>query len=57
MVFFYENGKVLETGYYRDGKKSGEWIVYDTLGNIIEVMNYFNGKLDGEYIFTFIMVM
>lgn len=38
-------------------EKSGEWIVYDTLGNIIEVMNYFNGKLDGEYIFTFIMVM
>jgi len=33
--------------------KVGEWLVYDTLGNVIEKMEYLNGLLDGEYIFYY----
>jgi hypothetical protein len=42
------NGKIIETGYFKGGKKNGEWITYNKKGLMIRKMNYLDGKLDGK---------
>ena len=39
--YYYPNGKIMQISQYsRTGERSGEWIVYDTIGKIIEKVKY-----------------
>jgi antitoxin component YwqK of YwqJK toxin-antitoxin module len=38
--YFYKNGVLKETGEYIDGKKRGNWEMYDSLGNQTMVVPY-----------------
>jgi len=42
------NGKVNETGTFKDGYKDGEWITYSAKGGLIKKINYADGKLNGK---------
>ncbi len=50
----YDTGTMLDqTGHYRNGKKHGKWIRYETrrqqsLGSITEITHYKDGKKDGN---------
>ena len=46
-------GKTLEEGFMRDGKREGQWITYDaTKGSVKSIDSYVNGNLNG---YSFIM--
>ncbi|MDQ3071741.1 MAG: hypothetical protein M3Q97_00560 [Bacteroidota bacterium] len=45
--YYYENGKLKITGYYRDGQKHGEWKYYSADGKLDKTEKYDNGKLIG----------
>jgi len=38
--YFYENGNLKEEGEYKSGVKRGDWIMYDSIGNIKMVVPY-----------------
>lgn len=42
------NGKINETGAFKDGNKDGEWTTYNAKGGVIKKVNYVNGKLNGK---------
>ncbi|RZK59936.1 MAG: hypothetical protein EOO91_03310 [Pedobacter sp.] len=44
----YYKGKPILKGMYSKGRKKGNWITYDTLGNVLKYVNYFAGRLHGE---------
>ncbi len=48
-TYFYENGKVKETGYFKNTKLQGKWLKFDTNGEITTVANYKNGKKEGVW--------
>lgn len=41
----YKGAFEITTGYVRNGKKEGEWMVYDRIGNLYEKEYYENGQL------------
>lgn len=42
---FYESGKIMSIGHFKDGESDGEFIEYDEEGKIIEKVLYKNGKI------------
>ena len=50
MVKYGDTNNVLEEGYTVNGIKSGEWLSYDKLGNLITITSYMNGKINGPVI-------
>jgi uncharacterized protein len=42
-TFYWENGKIKEEGQYINGKKEGDWILYNSDGTPYIVINYRNG--------------
>jgi len=49
VTYYYENGKIKETGSFLDGQRHGIWIRYDENGNKIAEGNYNNGLKDGKW--------
>ncbi len=49
-VYFYANGKVMETGNYKAGLKAGLWIRFNESGNKTAIANYLDGKKNGTWI-------
>ncbi len=47
---YSESGKVVQVGYYLNGKKTGKWTAYNDIGEVISEMNYFKGKKEGKTI-------
>lgn len=45
------NGKLLLTGIYSEGKRTGEWVEYGTNGKILESSQYQAGVLHGDQLF------
>jgi hypothetical protein len=46
------NGKVIESGLFKNGNKDGEWTTYNQKGIIIRKITYTKGKLNGKsYLF------
>jgi antitoxin component YwqK of YwqJK toxin-antitoxin module len=43
----YVMGKTIETGFFKNGKKDGEWITYNKKGALIRKINYSDGQLNG----------
>lgn len=45
----YDNDRPILKGMYYQGKRKGNWITYDTLGNVSKLANYLSGRLNGVY--------
>lgn len=48
---YYENGAVMEEGFYKDKKLHGEWNKYDKKGNKITKAYYLSGVKSGTWLF------
>ncbi len=49
-TYFYENGQVRQTGFFKDGKLEGQWVSYDVAGNKKSVAEYAAGKKVGQWL-------
>ncbi|MCD9573719.1 toxin-antitoxin system YwqK family antitoxin [Flavobacterium soyae] len=50
-TYYYENGKVQQEGFFRDGKLDGVWVSYDEKGNKKAVGEYTEGLKTGNWIY------
>jgi len=50
-TYYYDNGKVQQQGYFKDGKLEGQWVAYDEVGNKKAVAEYSNGNKAGQWVF------
>ncbi|OXB05638.1 toxin-antitoxin system YwqK family antitoxin [Flavobacterium pectinovorum] len=50
-TYYYDNGRVQQEGFYKDGKLDGAWVSYDEKGNKLAVGEYTNGMKTGKWIF------
>ena len=50
-TYFFENGKVQQEGFFKNGKLEGIWTAYDTNGNKLSVAIYENGEKTGKWLF------
>lgn len=51
VVYYHNDGKVSQTGSYTaDGKLNGEWLTYNTAGEVLVKAYYKNGKKVGKWI-------
>ncbi len=50
-TYYYENGKVQQEGFFKDGKLDGVWVSYDEKGNKKAVGEYADGVKTGKWIF------
>ena len=46
--YYYDSGVLKETGYYRNGKKQNDWVIYDKIGKAIKRERYYNGVIINE---------
>ncbi len=50
-TYYYENGKVQQQGYFKDGKITGQWVAFDENGNKKSIGEYTNGEKTGKWFF------
>lgn len=50
-TYYYEDGKVQQEGFFKDGKLEGKWISYDQTGNKISIAEYTQGEKTGKWFF------
>ncbi|MEM0542524.1 membrane-binding protein [Flavobacterium sp. j3] len=50
-TYYYENGKIQQQGYFKDGKLDGQWVSYDVNGNKSSIAEYSNGQKTGKWFF------
>jgi antitoxin component YwqK of YwqJK toxin-antitoxin module len=50
-TYFHEDGTVSQTGFYKNGKQTGEWISYNQEGKKTGIGKYENGKKTGKWFF------
>jgi antitoxin component YwqK of YwqJK toxin-antitoxin module len=50
-TYYYDNGAVRQTGFYKDGKLHGTWISYNEDGTKQALGEYENGKKTGKWFF------
>lgn len=50
-TYFYDNGKVKQEGFYKDGKVHGKWISYQENGDKLAMGEYQNGQKTGKWFF------
>ena len=50
-TYFYENGQVQQTGFFKNGKLEGQWVAYDTNGVKKSVGEYADGQKTGKWVF------
>ena len=50
-TYYYDNGKVQQQGYFKDGKLTGQWIAFDEQGNKKSIGTYVNGDKTGKWFF------
>lgn len=50
-TYYYDNGKVQQVGYFKDGKLDGKWTSYDESGNVKAVAEYTNGAKTGKWMY------
>jgi len=49
--FYYENGRLMQEGYYKDNKPDSIWLTFYPSGARKSLINYKNGKRIGEFVF------
>lgn len=50
-TYYYENGQVQQTGFFKDGKLEGQWVSYDVNGVKKSVGEYSGGAKTGKWVF------
>jgi antitoxin component YwqK of YwqJK toxin-antitoxin module len=50
-TYYFDNGKVSQEGFYKDGKVHGKWISYDETGNKKAIGEYKDGIKIGKWFF------
>ena len=50
-TYYFENGKLQQEGFFKNGKLEGIWISFDVNGNKLSVANYENGEKVGKWLF------
>ncbi|SFW39189.1 hypothetical protein SAMN02927921_01472 [Sinomicrobium oceani] len=50
-TYFHDNGKIAQTGYYKDGKPHGNWKAFNEEGEKIAAGTYDQGKKVGKWFF------
>jgi antitoxin component YwqK of YwqJK toxin-antitoxin module len=50
-TYYFENGKIQQEGFFKDGKLDGIWTSYDVNGNKLAVATYDNGEKTGKWFF------
>ena len=49
-TYYFENGKVQQEGFFKEGKLDGKWISYNDKGNIVATAEYNEGIKTGKWI-------
>ena len=50
-TYYFENGKVQQEGFFKNGKLDGVWVSFDENGNKSCVATYDNGVKTGKWLF------
>lgn len=50
-TYFFDNGKISQTGFYKTGKVHGLWTSFDVNGNKTAMGNFENGAKIGKWFF------
>jgi len=50
-TYYYDNGKIQQQGYFKDGKLEGQWVSFDVNGNKKSIGEYKNGEKTGKWFF------
>lgn len=50
-TYYFENGKVQQEGFFKNGKLEGIWTSFDENGNKLSVATYANGEKIGKWLF------
>jgi antitoxin component YwqK of YwqJK toxin-antitoxin module len=50
-TYYHDNGKVLQEGFFENGKLQGEWVSYDDAGNKTAMATYEKGEKVGNWFF------
>lgn len=50
-TFYYEDGTIKQSGFYKDGKVHGQWVSYDENGRKLALGQYNDGKKVGKWFF------
>lgn len=50
-TYYYDNGKVQQEGFFKDGKLDGKWVSYDENGSKKSIAEYTNGNKTGKWFF------
>ncbi|MFA9390817.1 MAG: hypothetical protein ACERKD_13480 [Prolixibacteraceae bacterium] len=49
-LFYNDDGSLLSSGFFIDGKRNKKWVWYHTDGSIDQIANYTNDLFSGEYV-------
>ena len=47
-IMYHENGVIMAKGKFVNKLKVGKWFTYRNSGDLLNIFNYYNGKLDGN---------
>lgn len=50
-TYYYDNGKVQQEGFFKDGKLDGVWVSYDEKGNKTVIAEYTAGVKTGNWMY------
>ncbi|SHF90223.1 MORN repeat variant [Flavobacterium segetis] len=50
-TYYFENGKIQQEGFFKNGKLDGVWTSYDNKGNKQAVATYNDGEKTGKWFF------
>ena len=50
-TYYFENGKIQQQGFFKNGKLDGVWTSYDANGNKLAVATFNNGEKTGKWFF------
>lgn len=50
-TYYYDNGRVQQEGFFKDGKLDGVWVSYDERGNKKAIGEYTDGVKTGKWIY------
>lgn len=50
-TYYYDNGQVMQEGFYKDGKLHGKWISYNEDGTKKSTGEYTDGAKTGKWLF------
>ena len=49
-TYYFDNGKVQQVGFFKEGKLDGKWTSYNENGNVVAIAEYNEGVKSGKWI-------